>query len=133
MKMAGMGPTKPEAGVIATRPAIFIGAVAGVVCYLGATSLKRRFAYDDSLDVFGIHGIGGAVGAVLTGLFAAPHAHMVVQQIGSQLVGIGVTALYSGVGTFIILVVINMMTGLRVEEETEREGLDRMEHGEHIE
>ena len=131
--VAGLVAITPASGFVGPMPAIFIGAVAGVVCYLGATSLKRRFAYDDSLDVFGIHGIGGAVGAVLTGLFAAPHAHMVVQQIGSQLVGIGVTALYSGVGTFIILVVINMMTGLRVEEETEREGLDRMEHGEHIE
>ena len=131
--VAGLVAITPASGFVGPMPAMFIGAVAGVVCYLGATSLKRRFAYDDSLDVFGIHGIGGAVGALLTGVFGAPHVHMVVQQVGAQLVGIGVTVLYSGVGTFIILVVINMMTGLRVDEETEREGLDRMEHGEHIE
>jgi Amt family ammonium transporter len=130
--VAGLVAITPASGFVGPMPALFIGAVAGVVCYLGATSLKRRFAYDDSLDVFGIHGIGGAVGALLTGVFgAAPY--MVPQQVVLQLLGVGVTALYSGVGTFIILVVINMLTGLRVDEEAEREGLDRLEHGEHIE
>ena len=131
--VAGLVAITPASGFVGPMPALFIGAVAGVVCYLGATSLKRRFAYDDSLDVFGIHGIGGAVGALLTGVFGVADASMVVHQVGSQLVGIVVTALYSGVGTFVILVIVNMMTGLRVDEETEREGLDRMEHGEHIE
>ena len=130
--VAGLVAITPASGFVGPMPALFIGAVAGVVCYLGATSLKRRFAYDDSLDVFGIHGIGGAVGAVLTGVFgAAPY--MVPQQVALQLMGVGVTVLYSGVGTFIILVVINMLTGLRVSEDAEREGLDRLEHGEHIE
>jgi Amt family ammonium transporter len=131
--VAGLVAITPASGFVGPMAAVFIGLVAGVVCYLGATTLKRRFGYDDSLDAFGIHGIGGAVGAFLTGVFGAPDAQMVGAQVVSQLIGIGVTALYTGVGTFIILVIINTMTGLRVDEEAEREGLDRFEHGEHIE
>jgi Amt family ammonium transporter len=131
--VAGLVAITPASGFVGPMAALFIGAVAGVVCYLGATSLKRRFAYDDSLDVFGIHGIGGAVGALLTGVFGVADASMVGHQVMSQLIGISVTALYSAVGTLIILVIINALTGLRVDEEAEREGLDRMEHGEHIE
>jgi Amt family ammonium transporter len=131
--VAGLVAITPAAGFVSPMAAIVIGATSGVVCYLGATSLKRRFAYDDSLDAFGIHGIGGAVGALLTGVFGAAAPGLVGAQVLAQLIGIGVTALYSAVGTFVILVFINSMTGLRVDEEAEREGLDRYEHGEHIE
>lgn len=131
--VAGLVAITPASGFVGPLAALFIGAVAGVVCYMGATSIKRRFGYDDSLDVFGIHGIGGAVGAVLTGVFGVANAGMIGAQVVSQIIGIGVTALYSGIGTFLILVLVNIMTGLRVEEEAERDGLDRFEHGEHIE
>jgi Amt family ammonium transporter len=131
--VAGLVAITPASGFVGPMASIIIGAVAGVVCYLGATSLKRRFGYDDSLDAFGIHGIGGAVGALLTGVFGVADAQLVGHQLVSQLIGIGVTALYTGVATFVILVAINGMAGLRVDEEAEREGLDRIEHGEHIE
>ena len=131
--VAGLVAITPASGFVGPMAALFIGGVAGVVCYLGATSIKRRFGYDDSLDAFGIHGIGGAVGAILTGVFGVASASMIGGQVLLQLIGVGVTALYSGVGTFIILVLVNLMTGLRVDEEAEREGLDRFEHGEHIE
>jgi Amt family ammonium transporter len=131
--VAGLVAITPASGFVGPLGAIFIGAVAGVVCYLGATSLKRRFAYDDSLDVFGIHGIGGAVGAFLTGIFGVADPTTIGSQVVVQMAAIGAAAIYSAVGTFVILVIINSLTGLRVDEEAEREGLDRLEHGEHIE
>ncbi|HWU84811.1 MAG TPA: ammonia channel protein, partial [Rhodocyclaceae bacterium] len=131
--VAGLVAITPASGFVGPMAAVFIGAVSGVVCYLGATSLKRRFGYDDSLDVFGIHGIGGAVGAFLTGVFGVADPTAIGHQIVTQMAAIAAAAIYSGVVTFILLVVVNMMTGLRVDEEAEREGLDRLEHGEHIE
>jgi ammonium transporter, Amt family len=131
--VAGLVAITPASGFVGPMAALFIGLVSGVGCYLGATSLKRRFGYDDSLDVFGIHGIGGAIGAFLTGIFGVADASMIGSQVVTQMAAIGAAALYSGVGTFVILVIINTMTGLRAEEEAEREGLDRFEHGEHIE
>ncbi|HWV18482.1 MAG TPA: ammonium transporter [Rhodocyclaceae bacterium] len=131
--VAGLVAITPAAGFVDPVEAGLIGSISGVVCYLGATSLKRRFGYDDSLDVFGIHGIGGAVGAVLTGVYGVAETSQIGVQVATQLVAIGAAALYSAVGTFVILVIINSLMGLRVDDEAEREGLDRMEHGEHIE
>ncbi|HEY1182464.1 MAG TPA: ammonium transporter [Rhodocyclaceae bacterium] len=131
--VAGLVAITPASGFVSPMAAVFIGAVSGVVCYLGATTLKRRFGYDDSLDVFGIHGIGGAVGAFLTGVFGVSDPTMIGAQVLTQMAAIGAAALYSAVATFLLLVIINSMTGLRVDEEAEREGLDRLEHGEHIE
>ena len=131
--VAGLVAITPAAGFVDPVEAGLIGSISGVVCYLGATSLKRRFGYDDSLDVFGIHGIGGAVGALLTGVYGVAETSQIGAQVATQLVAIGAAALYSAVGTFVILVIVNALMGLRVDDEAEREGLDRMEHGEHIE
>jgi len=121
-------------------PALIIGLVAGGVCFWGATSLKRMMGYDDSLDAFGVHGIGGIVGAILTGVFAVKDiggtAGMLEGnggQVVTQLLGVGVTVVYGLVMTFIILKVIDMVVGLRVSEEEEREGLDVSLHGERVE
>lgn len=131
--VAGLVAITPAAGFVSPMAAVFIGVVSGVVCYLGATSLKRRYGYDDSLDVFGIHGIGGAVGAFLTGIFGVAAPGMIAAQLYAQMAAILAAALYSAVATFLILVVLNALTGLRADEEAERDGLDRAEHGEHIE
>jgi Amt family ammonium transporter len=119
--------------------ALIIGIVAGIACYWGATWLKKTCGYDDSLDVFGIHGVGGIVGAVLTGVFA-------VEAIGgtpgliegnpgqvlTQLYGIVATIAYSGFASAIILKIVDLVVGIRVDEETERDGLDLSLHGETV-
>ena len=101
--------------------------------------LKRKLGYDDALDVFGVHGIGGIIGAVLTGVFAAEAVSGTpgmlegnVDQVGLQLYGIGVTVAYSAVVTFILVKLVGAVMGLRVEEDEEREGLDTSLHGESI-
>jgi Amt family ammonium transporter len=107
-----------------------------VICFFCATSLKRKLGYDDSLDAFGVHGIGGIVGALLTGVFAAPAlgGFGTVEDIGAQLIiqaqGVGFTVVYTGVVTFVILKVLDMVMGLRVSEEAETVGLDLSEHNE---
>lgn len=131
--VAGLVAITPAAGFVDPVEAALIGSISGVVCYLGATSLKRRFGYDDSLDVFGIHGVGGAVGALLTGVYGVADSSQIGAQVLTQLTAVAAAALYSAVGTFVILVIINSFMGLRVGAEEEREGLDRMAHGEHIE
>ncbi|MCH7478603.1 MAG: ammonium transporter, partial [SAR324 cluster bacterium] len=114
--------------------ALIIGLIAGVVCYLGVL-MKRPLGYDDSLDVFGIHGIGGALGALLTGVLATaaydPEATTgSLGQLGIQGVAVLATAIYAAVVTFIIVWVLKKVIGLRVTEEEEREGLDISQHGE---
>jgi Amt family ammonium transporter len=120
--------------------ALAIGLAAGGVCFWGATSLKRMLGYDDSLDAFGVHGIGGIVGALLTGVFAVKEIGGVSGmlegnggQVMIQVVGVGATVIYTAVASFIILKVIDMVIGLRVSEEEEREGLDVSLHGERVE
>jgi Amt family ammonium transporter len=124
-------------------PALIIGVVAGVVCFGSATSLKHMLGYDDSLDAFGVHGVGGTIGALLTGVFAfgpltatADHPAGVniggLQQFESQCIAVAVTLVYSGVMTFIILMVTKVLVGLRVDTEEEREGLDVVLHGEQV-
>jgi Amt family ammonium transporter len=116
--------------------ALVIGLVAGVICFLCATTLKRKMGYDDSLDAFGVHGIGGIVGAILTGVFAAPAlgGFGTVEDIGAQvwiqLKGVGFTVIYTAIVTFIILKVLDMVMGLRVNEEEEAVGLDLAQHNE---
>lgn len=110
-----------------------IGIAAGVVCFFAATSLKRAIGYDDSLDAFGVHCIGGIVGALLTGAFASKEIAGVDGSVLTQLWGVGTTLIYGFVVSCVILKLIDMTIGLRVTEEQEREGLDISLHGESIE
>jgi len=110
--------------------------VAGVVCFWSATSLKRMLKYDDSLDAFGVHGIGGIVGAILTGYFAVESIGGTagsMAQVVTQIEGVAITIAYTAIGTYIILKVLDLVMGLRVTEEQEREGLDIALHGERVE
>jgi len=137
--VAGLVAITPASGYVDPMGALIIGIVAGGACYWGATSLKRRLGYDDSLDVFGIHGLGGIVGALLTGVFAVEAIGGTPGllegnggQVWTQFVGILATIVWSGVATFVILKVIDMIIGLRIPTEDEVEGMDVTLHGEVI-
>jgi len=135
--VAGLVAITPASGFVNPTGALIIGLVAGVVCYWGATGLKHMFGYDDALDAFGVHGVGGIVGAILTGVFASEaiggHAGLIEGnpgQVVTQLYGIAATIVWTAVMTFVILKVIGLFVGLRVSPETETEGLDIVQHGE---
>ena len=134
--VAGLVAITPASGYVGPVGALAIGLSAGVLCYWGANGLKRQFGYDDSLDVFGVHGIGGIVGALLTGVFAssALGGSVADLNIGSQLVkqaaGVGATLVWSGVLTFVIIKVVDGMIGIRVSDEEETTGLDLSLHNE---
>ncbi|MCE5364202.1 ammonium transporter [Pseudomonas anguilliseptica] len=134
--VAGLVAITPAAGTAGPMGALVIGLASGVICFFCATSLKRKLGYDDSLDAFGVHGIGGIVGAILTGVFAAPvlGGFGAVEDIGGQvwiqIVGVLVTVVYTGIVTFVILKVLDLVIGLRVSEEAESVGLDLSEHNE---
>ncbi|MDP9013645.1 MAG: ammonium transporter [Pseudomonadota bacterium] len=131
--VAGLVAITPASGYVGPTPAVVIGLVAGVVCFLAATSLKSALGYDDSLDAFGVHGIGGIIGAVLTGVFASKEISGADGSVITQLWGVGTTVIYGFVMSFIILKVIDLTIGLRVTEEQERDGLDISLHGESLE
>ena len=130
----------PASGFVDPAGALAIGLVAGLVCFWGATSLKHRLGYDDSLDVFAVHGLGGIAGAILTGVFAVEAVGGAsgaieagsLDQIGLQIYGVAVTVVYCAVVSFILLKIIDATVGLRVDEEDEREGLDIRLHGESV-
>jgi len=134
--VAGLVAITPAAGTVGPMGALIIGLVSGVVCFFCATSLKRKLGYDDSLDAFGVHGIGGIVGALLTGIFAAPMlgGFGEVENIGLQLwiqfKGVLFTVVYTGIVTYLILKAIDLVMGLRVNEEQETIGLDLSLHNE---
>ena len=134
--VAGLVAITPAAGTAGPMGALVIGLASGVICFFCATSLKRKLGYDDSLDAFGVHCIGGIVGAILTGVFAAPvlGGFGTVEDIGAQvwiqIVGVLVTVVYTGIVTFVILKVLDLVMGLRVSEESETVGLDLSEHNE---
>ena len=137
--VAGLVAITPASGFVAPGGALVIGLVAGVVCWWLATALKRALGYDDSLDAFGVHGIGGIVGALLTGVFAVAAVGGEgksglldgnARQVLTQVYGVAVVVVYDAVVTFIIAKVIDMAIGLRVDADTEREGLDLNLHGE---
>lgn len=134
--VAGLVAITPAAGTAGPMGALAIGLAAGVICFFCATSLKRKLGYDDSLDAFGVHGVGGIVGAILTGVFAAPAlgGFGTVEDIGAQVwtqfVGVLVTVVYTAIVTFVILKVIDVVMGLRVSEEEETVGLDLAQHNE---
>jgi ammonium transporter, Amt family len=131
--VAGLVAITPAAGYVNPVGALVIGIAAGAICFWGATSLKHMLKYDDSLDAFGVHGIGGIVGALLTGVFAVKDIGGADGSVMTQLLGVGVTVIYSGVMTFILLKVIDVVVGLRVTNDEEREGLDIALHGERVE
>jgi len=131
--VAGLVAITPASGFVGPTSAVIIGIVAGVVCFLAATSLKSALGYDDSLDAFGVHCIGGIIGALLTGVFASKEISGADGSVITQLWGVGTTLIYGFVMSFIILKVIDMTIGLRVTEEQEREGLDLSLHGERVE
>ena len=135
--VAGLIAITPASGSVGPMGALAIGAAAGVGCYWAATSLKRALGYDDSLDVFGVHAVGGIIGAMLTGVFSAVSlggsglAHDTIpEQLIAQGLGVGVTIIYTAVVSFIILKVIDALIGLRVDEDSETEGLDVSQHDE---
>lgn len=142
--VAGLVAVTPACGYVTPMAALAIGAAAGFACYGMVTGVKRFFGYDDALDAFGIHGAGGILGAVLTGVFATQAVNPVFgpgrpvggvdghwAQVGRQLVGVGVAAALAGVGTVGLLWVVDRLVGLRVSPHHETQGLDAALHGEH--
>ena len=131
--VAGLVAITPAAGYVSPMAAILIGALAGAVCY-GAVLVKTRLGYDDALDAFGVHGIGGATGALLTGVFARATLNGGngggLSLLGKQAIGIGAAAAWAAVVTFVLLKILDQTIGLRVAEETEADGLDGALHGE---
>jgi Amt family ammonium transporter len=130
--VAGLVAITPASGFVGVGGSLIIGVVAGVVCFWSATSLKHMLGYDDSLDAFGVHCVGGIVGALLTGPLNVHEISGVDGSFMQQLYGVGVTVIYGFVVSYILLKVIDMVIGLRVTEEEEREGLDVALHGESV-
>jgi len=132
--VAGLVAVTPASGFVNPTGALIIGIVAGVGCYFAAAHLKKAFGYDDSLDVFGVHGVGGIIGALLTGIFADPSINPLGEgaSLGLQAYGVIVTIVYTGVGSLILAYVVKAITGLRVAEPEEEEGLDLALHGETV-
>ena len=146
--VAGLVAITPASGFVLPGAAIVIGVAAGVICFWSATSLKHMLGYDDSLDTFGVHGVGGIVGALLTGVFAFGPLSGATQdpktlewtgghigglpQFEAQVVAVCVTLVWSGVVSFVLLKIIDVVIGLRVTAEEEREGLDVVLHGEQL-
>jgi Amt family ammonium transporter len=143
--VAGLVAITPASGFVKPMPALLIGVLAGVFCFWMVTAVKRKFGYDDTLDAFGVHGAGGTLGAILTGVFAtneinnnpingalaplgAVDGHPM--QILYQAVGVAMSIALAAVGTFVILKICDALIGVRVGQEAEREGLDLSQHGE---
>jgi ammonium transporter, Amt family len=131
--VAGLVAITPASGFVSPNSAVIIGVAAGVICFLASTSVKKALGYDDSLDAFGVHCIGGIVGALLTGVLVSKEISGVEGSIVTQLWGVGTTLIYGFVMSMIILKVIDLTIGLRVTPDEEREGLDISQHGESIE
>jgi len=145
--VSGLVAITPACGFVGPMGALVIGIVGGFVCLWGVNGLKRLLRVDDSLDVFGVHGVGGIVGALLTGVFAAPQlggqgiwdyvtnkpsadAYSIGHQVWVQVQAVGVTIVWSAVVAFVAFKIVDIVIGLRVPEEQEREGLDITSHGE---
>ena len=137
--VAGLVAITPACGTTGPMGAIVLGAVTSAGCYWFVTTVKHRLGYDDSLDVFGVHGVGGIIGAIGTGILCAPalggtgflvEAGTMGAQVMAQIMGVVVTILWSGVVSVAALLIVKSLFGLRVREEEEREGLDLTSHGE---
>jgi Amt family ammonium transporter len=145
--VAGLVAITPASGFVGPMPALIIGLMAGVLCYFMVSKVKGRFGYDDSLDAFGIHGAGGTVGALMTGVFAASAVNPIFKdssgnplpvglfdgnafQIVNQFVGVAVAWVVALLGSLVILKIVDVTVGLRVSEDEEIQGLDLAQHGE---
>jgi Amt family ammonium transporter len=145
--VAGLVAITPAAGFVGPMPALLIGLIAGVSCYLMVARVKAWLGYDDSLDAFGVHGVGGTIGALLTGVFATKLVNPIFKdgqgialavgvidgnyhQMLNQMVGIAMAIVLAVVGTYIILRVVDFVLGVRVSAEHEEQGLDVTQHGE---
>ena len=135
--VAGLVAITPAAGLAGPMGSIVLGLVAGVVCYYAVTAVKNALGYDDALDVFGIHGIGGIVGAIGTGIVAAPSLggtgaedFTIGSQVWTQIVAVVVTLIWTGIGSVVLYKITDLVVGLRVTQDEEREGLDLADHGE---
>jgi Amt family ammonium transporter len=129
--VAGLACITPACGSVTPLSGLLIGLVAGVVCFVMCTTVKNRFGYDDSLDVFGVHGTSGVLGLILAGILSSPAVTGdPTSQMMSQVVGLLATTGLAVVGTLAILLVIRATIGLRVDPDSEREGLDLDQHGE---
>jgi Amt family ammonium transporter len=137
--VAGLVAITPASGFVGPAGSLVIGAAAGVLCYWGATGLKQMIGYDDALDCFGIHAVGGTLGALLTGVFAVEQyggtAGLIegnAVQVVNQGIGILIVVVYDAIASFIILKIIDATLGLRVDKNDERDGLDIALHGESV-
>jgi Amt family ammonium transporter len=137
--VAGLVAITPASGFVGPVGSLVIGAAAGVICYWGVSGLKHMFGYDDALDAFGVHAVGGAAGAILTGVFAIEAYGGTggliegnAAQVLNQCIGVGIVFVYDFVVSIIILKIIDIVIGLRVKDEVEREGLDLALHGEAV-
>jgi Amt family ammonium transporter len=145
--VAGLATITPASGFVTIPSALLIGLIGGMLCYTAVTHLKAKCGYDDSLDVFGVHGVGSTIGMLSVGLLASPAVNPLIAstfkrgnevvslsggigQLGNQIIGIAVTALLSAVATFAILALLKATIGLRVTDEDEVLGLDLTQHGE---
>ena len=136
--VAGLGTITPASGFVGPGAGVLIGFLAGGVCYFATHYVKRVLKIDDSLDVFPVHGVGGVLGSILTGLFVVESlggtglaaGQTLGGQIGVQALAVGVTAAWSGLVTFVLLKLLALTVGLRVSAEDENEGLDLADHGE---
>ena len=145
--VCGLVAITPASGFVTVRASLLIGFVAGIVCFLMVTEVKKRFGYDDSLDAFGVHGAGGTLGAILTGVFATRAINAIFKdqagnalpvglvdghggQILNQLIAVGITIVLAVAGTLLLLKVVDLIMGVRVSEEDEIQGLDLSQHGE---
>jgi ammonium transporter, Amt family len=145
--VAGLVAITPASGFVTPMPALLIGFLAGLICYFMVVVVKNKFGYDDSLDAFGVHGIGGTLGAILTGVFATNVVNNALkdsagkplplglvdghgQQIINQMIGSGIAIVLGLVGSFIILKIVDMVVGVRADSREETMGLDLSMHGE---
>jgi len=147
--IAGLVAITPACGFAGVMGSIVLGLVAGMVCFFFCTTIKHALGYDDSLDVFGIHGVGGIIGAIATGILVSPDLggsgipdylskpgelavgpYDMIAQVTAQAKAVGFTILFSGIGSLILFKLVDLIVGLRPAEEKEREGLDITDHGE---
>ena len=142
--VAGLVAVTPASGYAGPMGALVLGLIAGPICYIFCSAIKNAFGYDDALDVFGVHCIGGIDGAIMTGILVNPSlggtgvmnyetgkaGYELMPQLIAQFKAVGLTLLWSAIGTFIILKVIDVIIGLRTATDAEREGLDLTDHGE---
>ncbi|MBO1909023.1 ammonium transporter [Microvirga sp. 3-52] len=135
--VAGLVAITPAAGLAGPMGSIVLGLVAGAVCYYAVTAVKNALGYDDALDVFGIHGVGGIIGAIGTGIVAAPSLggygvgeYSIGGQVWTQIIAVVVTLVWTGIGSVVLYKITDLIVGLRVTQDQEREGLDLADHGE---